>query len=88
MFLYANPEMVDMVDVCFQCIKGKRIAKQPGFGTRISKVSGRLTGGPLNMTTARCPKMDDETVPIQGVLPPNCSQVVTFEDWMMGHPPS
>ena len=30
--------------------------------------------------------MDDETVPTQGVLPPNCSQVVTFEDWMMGHP--
>ena len=41
MFLYANPEMVDMVDVCFRCIKGKRIAKQPGFGTRISKVSGQ-----------------------------------------------
>lgn len=39
------------------------------------------------MTTARCPKMDDETVPIQGVLPPNCSQVVTFEDWMMGPSP-
>ena len=36
-----KPFNVQTVDVCFQCIKGKRIAKQPGFGTRISKVSGQ-----------------------------------------------
>ena len=73
--------------------RGKRIAKQPGIGTRISKVKLRLTVGlspihffcltcgvPLNMTPARCPKMDDETIPIHRVLLPNCSQVFTFDD--------
>ena len=55
--------------------RGKPIAKQPGFGIRISKVvvDGLLItrpcfvfdmGVPLNMTTARCSKMDDETVPM------------------------
>ncbi len=91
----------NMVDVCIEFIDGKTHTEttrvwNPYLYTKLwltaclsSIQCLSLTWGfPWNMTTARCPKMDDETVPIHQCLPPKCSQVFTFDDWMIGHPPA
>lgn len=78
-----NPQWIHikMADVlyAFDSSRGKSIAKQPGFGTLISKVvvdsvlitrpfSVFDTGVLVNMTTARCPNIDDETVSIPSFI--------------------